>query len=452
MPDTNPADTTGYIPSSPPQVVPPLPTSSSRNRWLSGIAITAIGGPFGLLYLMWKRTRWPIPIKAGVSLITTFVMLIGIWGIITPSGRALLFKSSTLIQNRSLPSTSTPQIMNTKQSHPPDWETTDIDIDGIPDQIELLAGLDPTVSADQKCVQESCGEVDTGKTIQKQINTLIILDVSGSMAQTVPGGVKIDVANKVLKEHLSQLPSNSNIGLMIYGHKGSNYEKDKQLSCSSIELVYPLSSPNLTTFSSVIDPLKPTGWTAIGGALEKSKEVFSSHQEEINQVVVITDGIETCDSDPVGKARELKAASITTKIDVIGFGVSSGDASILKHISDAGGGTYYTANNADELRTYTKSTAEELKDLIAIGYCMNSNFRKWQTCAQDQYKKANDYVYAHYKELWQNDSDSVSWDNAIELNKQINDHWLEIYKNRSHSDTDVFQQEFRKVIGSPSTL
>ena len=401
MLDTTPANINSPPPL--PETTPPPVTTSvtpSRSRWVSGIVITAIGGPFGLLYLMWKRTQWPLLTKVGLTIITSFIMLIGIWGIVTPQGRAMLLKGSGLSQKSD--STSNPLLNPTNknsQSLPPEWQI-DTDQDGLPDKLEIAYGSDPNISEDLVCQKQACGDPEGVEVSEKKLNTLIILDASGSMAQTVPGGVKMDIAKEVLNEHVPQLPQNSNVALMIYGHKGSNFEKDKQLSCSSIELIYPLSPPDAAAFSAAVSPIKATGWTAIGGALAKAREVFMGHEGEVNQVLVISDGIETCDSDPVARARELKDAGITTKINVVGFGVSSADANVLKQIADAGGGTYYTAENAEKLREFSKDLLEELSSIGKIQTCEMSNYGDYEACMYRTYIiNSLPYLYKNYQRL-----------------------------------------------------
>jgi Ca-activated chloride channel family protein len=75
---------------------------------------------------------------------------------------------------------------------------------------------------------------------EEVVNVELIVDVSGSMAQTLPGGeTRIDAAQRVLAEVVTGIPEREgvNVGLRVYGHKGDNTEAGREESCKSSELV-----------------------------------------------------------------------------------------------------------------------------------------------------------------------------------------------------------------------
>lgn len=76
---------------------------------------------------------------------------------------------------------------------------------------------------------------DVDKPVLDEYNISILLDASGSMAAQVSGGRKMDVAKEAVETFASTFPDGVNVSLIAYGHRGSNSEKDKQLSCSEIE-------------------------------------------------------------------------------------------------------------------------------------------------------------------------------------------------------------------------
>ena len=96
----------------------------------------------------------------------------------------------------------------------------------------------------------------------QEVNIMILLDSSGSMADKVKGGVKMDLAKKAVKEFVSNMPEGANVSLVVYGHKGSNAGADKKVSCGSTEEIYPLGAYDGKTFQSSLNKFKPTGWTA----------------------------------------------------------------------------------------------------------------------------------------------------------------------------------------------
>jgi len=75
---------------------------------------------------------------------------------------------------------------------------------------------------------------------EEVVHVELILDVSWSMAQTLPGGeTRMDAAQRVLAEVVTGIPEREgvNVGLRVYGHKGDNTEAGREESCKSSELV-----------------------------------------------------------------------------------------------------------------------------------------------------------------------------------------------------------------------
>lgn len=94
---------------------------------------------------------------------------------------------------------------------------------------------------------------------EKPVNIMILVDSSGSMAGKVSGGMKMDLAKEAVKNFASQMPEGANVSLSVYGHKGSNSEKDKATSCKSIEEVYPLGAYDESKFNQALNQFKPKG-------------------------------------------------------------------------------------------------------------------------------------------------------------------------------------------------
>ncbi len=102
---------------------------------------------------------------------------------------------------------------------------------------------------------------------------MVILDASGSMANYEGSVTRMDAAKKAITEFVKTLPGDANVGLRIYGHKGTGNDSDKALSCSSSELIYPLSNYNAANFEQALSKAVPAGWTPIGHALNEAKKI-----------------------------------------------------------------------------------------------------------------------------------------------------------------------------------
>lgn len=199
---------------------------------------------------------------------------------------------------------------------------------------------------------------DSRFQFKENLNVEIILDASGSMAQEVNGKVKMDAAKDAINKFVQQLPKDSKVGIRVYGHKGSNAESDKQLSCSSSEIMYPISNYDSSKFQTSLDKIKPTGWTPIGLALNEAKKDLSQYEgvTNTNIVYLVSDGVSTCEDNPVEAAKSLFDSNIQPIINVIGFDIDNEGQKQLKEIAEATEGIYTSVSDESEL-------SEELSQL-----------------------------------------------------------------------------------------
>lgn len=187
---------------------------------------------------------------------------------------------------------------------------------------------------------------------EKKVNVMILLDASGSMAEKVPGGVKMDLAKKAVKEFASQMPEGADVSLVAYGHKGSNSKKDQSVSCRGIEEVYSLGSYEENRFNQALEGFQPTGWTPLAASMEQAKAKLGSHAGAENIVYVVSDGVETCGGDPVGVDRQLHQSNMKAVVNIIGFDVNNAGQEALKAVADAGGGDFNSVDSQADLDQY----------------------------------------------------------------------------------------------------
>ncbi|SFG60276.1 D-amino-acid dehydrogenase [Planifilum fulgidum] len=226
-------------------------------------------------------------------------------------------------------------------------------------ELKALENFDPTIKTN---IKEPGGVNAPEGELPKQVNVEILLDASGSMAGRVSGGVKMDLAKEAIRNFASKLPEGAQVALRVYGHKGSNQEKDKELSCKSTEVVYPLGAYDKASFQKSLNKFRPTGWTPLAAAIEQAKNDLSENTGENveNIIYVVSDGIETCGGDPVKAAKELHESEIQAIVNIIGFDVDNEGQRALKKVAEAGGGKYTTVNTGEDLR---KHLEEEYKRL-----------------------------------------------------------------------------------------
>ncbi len=175
----------------------------------------------------------------------------------------------------------------------------------------------------------------------------IVFDASNSMWGQINGTAKIEIAKQSLAATLDALPSDLLVGLRVYGHQHVYQRKD----CQDSELLVPLSPLDRERIKAAISQFKPRGQTPLAYSLEQVAGDFGDFAGE-RAVVLLTDGVESCNGDPARAARELQSAG-DAPVHVIGFGLGgddSADLASLKAIASASGGRYLTAQSAAELR------------------------------------------------------------------------------------------------------
>lgn len=203
--------------------------------------------------------------------------------------------------------------------------------------------------------------------LKDNLNVEIILDASGSMAALVDGQSKMQLAKAAIKEFTSSLPENTNVGLRVYGHKGSGSDSDKQLSCSSNELIYSFSPYMQAEFDNALNQIKPAGWTPVADSLEHALKDLSKYpvKDNTNIVFLVSDGIETCGGNPVQAAKKLKESDVSPIVNIIGFDVDADGQKQLQAAADAADGIYtnvYDQAGLEEEFNRAKEIAEKWKN------------------------------------------------------------------------------------------
>jgi Ca-activated chloride channel family protein len=190
----------------------------------------------------------------------------------------------------------------------------------------------------------------------------IVLDASGSMAARVPGGQKMALAKAAIREFVSNLPEGSDVSLRVYGHKGSGSKKDKQISCQSNEVLYPMGRYDSQQFEAALNKVRPAGWTPLASAIAAARaDLQQSAQENVKNVVyVVSDGIETCGGNPVEEAKKLSQAGIRPVVNIVGFDVDDAGQRQLQSVAEAAGGVFKSVHSARDLQAYLQAEKERL--------------------------------------------------------------------------------------------
>jgi len=178
--------------------------------------------------------------------------------------------------------------------------------------------------------------------------TIIVMDGSGSMWGQIDGRTKLEIARETVAGVLGSLPADREVGLLAYGHRTKG-------QCDDIELLVspaPGTAPQILT---AVNTMKFLGKTPLSQAVRQAAEALR-FTEDAATVVLVTDGLETCNADPCALGAELEAAGLDFTAHVIGFGLSAREGTQISCLARNTGGRYFDAGNADGLADALRQT------------------------------------------------------------------------------------------------
>ena len=179
---------------------------------------------------------------------------------------------------------------------------------------------------------------------------MFVLDGSNSMWGQIRGKSKISIAKEVMTELISDWNADVPVGLMIYGHR----RKD---DCKDIELVAKPGKVDRKKLINKVQSIKPKGKTPITQSLIKAALAVNASKGN-SSVVLVSDGLETCSTNPCASAFSFNLLNPGFDVHVIGFDVNEEESKALRCIADRSGGKFFRANNAKELQNALKKTVK----------------------------------------------------------------------------------------------
>lgn len=205
-------------------------------------------------------------------------------------------------------------------------------------------------------------EADPRYSFKENYNVEIILDASGSMANVIDGKTRMELAKTAIRDFVAQVPEEANVSLRVYGHTGTGSDADKAASCAAIEEVYERGAYDSGKFEEALNKFEPAGWTPVAGALESAKESFAGLDAETNTnlIYLVSDGIETCDGDPVKTAKSFAESDVAPIINVIGFNTDAEAQKQLKKVAEEANGIFSNVTNGEQLAEEFKQSEEVL--------------------------------------------------------------------------------------------
>ncbi|WP_272010380.1 VWA domain-containing protein [Roseovarius sp. ZX-A-9] len=172
-------------------------------------------------------------------------------------------------------------------------------------------------------------------------DVVIVYDASGSMWGQIDGASKIEIARDVMADLVNGWDTGPDLGLIAYGHR-------RQGDCSDIETLIAPGPLDRASFISTVNAIRPVGKTPLTGAVRQAAELLS-YRDNPATVVLISDGVETCNADPCALSAELERQGVNFTAHVVGFDLEDEAHAGLSCIAKNTGGVFVPAGNADEL-------------------------------------------------------------------------------------------------------
>lgn len=190
------------------------------------------------------------------------------------------------------------------------------------------------------------------KKAEPLTRVLFILDGSQSMLAQWGEQNKITIAQNLLSnlvDSLSGMP-NVELALRVYGHQKPVPPQD----CNDTKLEVPFSRNNGNKIQQKLSSVRPKGTTPIAYSLELAANDFPKDADCRNIIVLITDGIESCEGDPCAVSVNLQRQGIILKPFIVGIGLEDNVRETFDCV-----GRYYNAENADQFHQVLKTVISQ---------------------------------------------------------------------------------------------
>jgi len=153
----------------------------------------------------------------------------------------------------------------------------------------------------------------------ERTRVLFVVDASGSMNTKWDGDLRIAIAKEKLSDLIDSMKINGNVefALRVYGHQFHHKFKN----CKDSKLEVSFQRHNHSILNRKLQAIKPQGTTPIAYSLEQATKDFPNSSQYRNVIILITDGLESCDGDPCAIALGLQKKGIFLKPFIIGLGV-----------------------------------------------------------------------------------------------------------------------------------
>ncbi|MEZ4887996.1 MAG: VWA domain-containing protein [Chitinophagales bacterium] len=183
---------------------------------------------------------------------------------------------------------------------------------------------------------------------------IFIVDGSGSMWGKVQDEFKIVIARTVMKELVGNISSERPLGLVVYGHR-------RKSDCADVEYMVKPTAGSQASITNTLDKINPTGKTPLAVSVKMVIDDLMATKTKAT-IILVTDGIETCEGNLCELVAEAQKNGIEFKMHIVGFDLEPEAKANLECAAAAGQGQYFDATNSEELSNALNTAVEENVD------------------------------------------------------------------------------------------
>lgn len=255
------------------------------------------------------------------------------------------------------------------------------------------------------------------QSLPEKTRILFLFDASGSMLAPWGNQLRIDAAKEILSDLVDSLRVNNKveIALRAYGH----LSPAKEQNCKDTKLEIPFSANNHDAIIQRLKYIYPKGTTPIAYSLERAANDFPENDEYRNIMIIITDGIESCDGDPCDVSLALQKKRIFLKPFVIGLGMKEQFANQFDCM-----GKYFNAKDIEAFRAVLNGILDQsLSKTTASVELLDENGRPNETNVNvsfiNNFTGISEFDFVHWRDS-QGRPDTVEVDPVLTYDVVVN--------------------------------
>jgi Ca-activated chloride channel homolog len=160
----------------------------------------------------------------------------------------------------------------------------------------------------------------------------------------------------------------------------------------SVELIAPIGKIKRSKLKDRIEGLSPRGQTPIAFTVNKCPEYFAGFEKENNNLILISDGMESCGGDPVRAIKELRESDANPEVAVIGLGVDSRTKQQLSRMAASSDGTYADVKNEEDFLKAMSGFFSKMSKFYKEIVCINRQYNSYLAFETQQFNKSKSYI------------------------------------------------------------